>query len=215
MNVSIVPVGALEVNCVILSGDNRQAWIVDPGGDIKDILKLVREKEYTVVAIVLTHGHFDHLGGLDQLLEQLPDVPVYMAKEEAQWAFTAPENQYPPYYFLQKRPKTLQPILTDGMQLTVGALSAQIIATPGHTPAGICLLFNEGNEPLLLTGDTLFAGSIGRTDLPGGNMLTLSRSLKKLSALPIDARIIPGHGEETTLTQERATNPYLRDEDLF
>ena len=106
-----------------------------------------------------------------------------------------------------QKPATLVADLVDGATLTAGGLTAQVIATPGHTPGGACFLFAE--QKLLLTGDTLFAGSCGRTDFPGGDMAAMRESLRRLASLPPETRVIPGHGEETTIGRERATNPYM------
>ncbi len=215
LETTIIPTGAICANCTLVVKDH-DAWIVDPGGDAPDIIAALQTADATPVAIVLTHGHFDHIGGVADLCQHYPALPVYISPEDAEWAFSDPRNAYPPYYTQQPTPKNLQAVLVDGMTLEVGQIAAQVIATPGHTPGGVVLRFSAPDQQdIMLTGDTLFAGSIGRTDLPGGNMIVLDRSLKKLAALPGDARVIPGHNEETTLETERRTNPYLRDDDEF
>ena len=119
-----------------------------------------------------------------------------------------PQNAWAPYYSPTVRPATLALDLVEGATLSAGGLTARVLATPGHTPGGICLHFEK--EHLLLTGDTLFAGSCGRTDFPGGSMTTLSKSLKRLAALPPETEVIPGHGGTTTIARELAANPFLR-----
>ncbi len=208
-----IPTGPLGENCYLL-WEKTNAWIIDPGSDPEEIIAELHARELTPVAILLTHGHFDHLGALDAMLKEYPTLPVIMRQEEVEWAFSHPMNQYPPFYMHQHLPKTLQ---VAGDTLTLGGIEARLIATPGHTLGGQCILIEKNVEsPLCFTGDTLFQGSVGRTDLPGGSFPQLNASLKNLMALlPSDTTLLPGHGPATTVAIELRSNPYLQSEPDF
>lgn len=210
---SPIVTGPLAENCYLLWRE-KSAWIIDPGADAEEIIAELAARGLTPVSILLTHGHFDHLGALDALLKRWPDLPVVLRHEELDWCFTHPMNQYPPFYFHQQRPATL---ITPGETYTCAGLEARLIPTPGHTPGGQCILIEaDVPAPLCFTGDTLFAGSIGRTDLPGGSFAQLNASLKRLAqTLPTDVTLLPGHGPASTLAQELRTNPYLQGETDF
>jgi len=206
MNYDVLAVGAFEANCVIVWDDAKQAIVIDPGAEPGELIGFIRDHGLTPVRIVLTHGHIDHVSALDGLLAAFP-VPVTMQPEDAAWAFS-PVNRIAPYLVPPARPATLDISRPDGDVLVCGDLQARLLRTPGHTPGGCCLWFES--EKLLVTGDTLFAGSVGRTDLPGGDWSVLARSLTRLTDLPADTRVLPGHGSSTTIGQEKRTNPYLR-----
>jgi hydroxyacylglutathione hydrolase len=201
------PVGPLRCNCTLLANlESKEAIIVDPGDEITDILARLARYQLTLKQIVVTHAHIDHIGGAAQLkritgapvLFHQQDLPlVAMLDAQAAWlGIRTPEKV------------TLDQSAEDGLSAGIPGLEAQVLHTPGHTPGSICLLFPK--QELLLAGDTLFAGSVGRTDLPGGNGQTLLRSIHtRLLPLPENTLVVPGHGEETTLGQERDTNPFL------
>jgi len=195
-------VGTFEVNCSILVEDGN-AWIVDPGQEAHRIIDLLREKHLTPQAILLTHVHFDHFGAIPALQTAYPKLPVYVHPDDVP-AFTHPMNQLPPDYPAVDVPQNLR---TD-MPVALQSSPLTVIPTPGHTPGGVCYYLPDSK--LLLSGDTLFAGSVGRTDLPGGDMATLMRSLVALKTLPPDTTVIPGHGPFTTIANERAGNPFLQ-----
>lgn len=210
---AVIATGPLAENCYLL-WEGANAWIIDPGADPEKIEAEVTARALNPLAIVLTHGHFDHLGALDALLRRWPDLPVVMRSEERDWAFTHPANQYPPFYFHQQVPVSL---VEAGETFACGGLEARLIPTPGHTPGGQCILVEKGvPSPLCFTGDTLFQGSIGRTDLPGGSFAQLNASLRRLAeTLTPETTLLPGHGPATTLERELRLNPYLRPEPEF
>ena len=207
MNKEILPLGAIEANCIVLWDDPSAAWIVDPGADAARLTAFLAEKGLSPALVALTHAHFDHIGDITDLVAKWPTLPVHLAPADEMIAFH-PQNAWAPYYSPTVRPATLALDLVEGATLSAGGLTARVLATPGHTPGGICLHFEK--EHLLLTGDTLFAGSCGRTDFPGGSMATLSKSLKRLAALPPETAVIPGHGGTTTIARELAANPFLK-----
>ena len=199
-----IQVGGFEVNCSILS-ENGKAWIVDPGQEAGRIVGLLAKKGLEPAAVLLTHAHFDHIGAIPGLLEEFPELPVFVHGKDAQM-IGHPLNRLPPEYESFDRPKGLGGL--DGLARLGGLEGLEVIETPGHTPGGVCYHFPK--DKLLLSGDTLFAGSVGRTDLPGGDMATLMDSLRKLTALPDDTLVIPGHGMHTTIAAEKRGNPFLQ-----
>ena len=200
-----IQVGGFEVNCSILS-ENGKAWIVDPGQEAERIIDLLAKKGLEPAAILLTHGHFDHISGIPGLLEKFPELPIYVHEKDVPM-FGHPLNQLPPEYPSFEKPKNLIGFRST-FNLQPSTFNLEVIETPGHTPGGVCYYFPK--DKLLLSGDTLFAGSVGRTDLPGGDMATLMDSLQKLTALPDDTLVIPGHGMHTRIALEKSGNPFLQ-----
>ena len=200
-----IQVGGFEVNCSILS-ESGKAWIVDPGQEAGRIIDLLAKKGLEPAAVLLTHAHFDHISGIPGLLAKFPELPVYVHEQDAQM-FGHPLNQLPPEYPSFARPKNII-VFRSTFNLQPSTLNFEVIETPGHTPGGVCYYFPK--DKLLLSGDTLFAGSVGRTDLPGGDMATLMDSLQKLVALPDDTLVIPGHGMHTTIAAEKRGNMFLQ-----
>jgi glyoxylase-like metal-dependent hydrolase (beta-lactamase superfamily II) len=210
----VLPVGALQCNCSILGDEaSGEAIVVDPGDEVPRILALLQRHNLTVKQILITHAHIDHIAGAARLqaltgapiLYNQNDLPlVKMMAVQAGWLGVETPEVSPP-----------DDTLDDGKLISIGAvgngppaLSGSILHTPGHTQGSVCLYLPAQN--LLLAGDTLFAGSVGRTDLPGGDGPTLLRSIhSKLLPLPDATVVLPGHGPKTTIGEERETNPFL------
>jgi len=209
MKKKILPLGSIAANCIVLWNEgSSDCWIVDPGQDSGDLIAFLAESGLTPAVIVLTHGHFDHVGAVPGLLAKWPDLPVHIGPGDVVM-LGHPQNAWPPDYPRTPKPATLVADLTEGSTLSAGGISAKILSTPGHTPGSVCLFFED--ERLLLTGDTLFAGSCGRTDFPGGSMPQMKASLKRLATLPQDTAVIAGHGTPTSIGREVASNPYMMD----
>ena len=211
----ILPVGWLQCNCSILGDETTgEAMVIDPGDDIDAILEIVARHRLKVTAIVITHSHIDHIGGAKKM-KAATGAPVYLN-----------ENDLLLYQHLGEQAKmigTAEPEKTsidlspkDGDTIQAGSIKASVIHTPGHTPGSICLLVPAQDKradasPVLIAGDTLFRGSIGRTDLRGGDTRSILKSIKeKLLALDDNVLVIPGHGGETTIGFEREHNPFLQ-----
>jgi hydroxyacylglutathione hydrolase len=204
------PVGPLRCNCTILGDEiTHEAMVVDPGDNIPEILSRLQKHGLTLRQIVVTHAHIDHVGGA-ALLKKLTGAPVFLNKRDL-GLLSAMEMQAG--WLGVPTPEVMPPDASadDGVAVGLTSLPGEVLHTPGHTPGSICLLFPE--QHLLLAGDTLFAGSIGRTDLPGGDGRQILRSLRdRLLVLPDATRVVPGHGPETTIGEERQSNPFLQPE---
>lgn len=201
INSQTIPVGSYCVNCIVLWQD-ADCLIVDPGQDADDILAFVGERGLTPKALLLTHGHFDHIGGIPGILAKFPSLPAYAHPSDFPM-FGHPMNRCPPDYPGIPKPEQLKDIHDVAAELP--AFGIEVMDTPGHTPGSVCIRI--GN--LLLSGDTLFAGSCGRTDFPGGSMAQMRRSLAALAELPPETMVIPGHGAPTTIGREVDSNPYM------
>lgn len=205
----IFPVGLLQCNCSILGDEtSREAIVVDPGDDIPAIQTVLDRHGLTVKQIVITHAHIDHIAGAQQLkrltgapvLYNQNDLPlVKMMDVQASWLGMATPEVLPP-----------DVAMTDGQTVGVEGIAGIVLHTPGHTQGSSCLYLPQ--QLVLLAGDTLFAGSVGRTDLPGGDTKQLIRSIHdRLLVLPDEVLVVPGHGPNTTIGEERAANPFLQD----
>jgi glyoxylase-like metal-dependent hydrolase (beta-lactamase superfamily II) len=203
----ILPVGPLQCNCSIIGDEaTREAMVIDPGDNIDDVLALIGKHNLQVKQIVITHAHIDHVGGAMKLraatgapilLNQNDYALLNMLDMQAAWIGVAPPGKV-----------EIDRSVSAGETVSAGSHTAQILHTPGHTEGSICLYFEP--EKKLIAGDTLFAGSIGRTDLPGGSTQKIMQSLHNIVlALPDETMVIPGHGELTTIGQERESNPFL------
>ena len=192
MNIQTLVLGPLQVNCYIVY-ENQSCVVIDPGFEPERIMKTCEQLGLTIEAILLTHGHFDHVGGVKKLAEQT-DCRVFLHHEEQKLPsyITSGALYYTDTY-------------GEGDEISLAGMTFTVLHTPGHTPGSVCLRF----EDTLFTGDTLFAGGCGRTDLPGGDWNTIRESLRRLADLPGNADVYPGHGESTTLDNERQENPYF------
>lgn len=208
MEKEVLPLGPIEANCIILWSDPAKAWIVDPGADAEVIAGFCERRGLVPGLVALTHGHFDHIGAVPGLVAKWPGLAVHLAPADEKIAFS-PLNAWPPHYSATPRPATLVADLVEGAVLECGGLSAKVLSTPGHTPGSVCLHFER--EELILTGDTLFAGSCGRTDFPGGSMKDMGASLKRLATLPPSTEVVPGHGAATTIAREVESNPFMQE----
>ena len=187
-----LPLGAYQTNCYILKNDGK-ALVIDPGYEPETVLAHLRWEGLTLEAILLTHGHFDHVGAVKKLAAQT-QCRVYLHPEE---------NTMPPMMTAGKLHYTHT--YGEGDILELAGLTLRVLHTPGHTPGSVCLLCQD----VLFSGDTLFSGSCGRTDLPGGDWPTIQKSLRRLAGIEADLTVCPGHGEASTLSREKVTNPYL------
>lgn len=199
MNIKTLPVGQLETNCyVVVDEENLVCALIDPGDESNTIMDYVESNKLKVGAILLTHGHYDHVGAVKEIMEETGCEMYINPRDEGYevglsgMKFKMPEGGK--YY-------------DEGDVVKVGNLEFAVIATPGHTPGGVCLICRDA----LFTGDTLFRGSCGRTDLPGGSMREELRSLKKICRLPGDYEVYPGHMDSSSLERERRFNHYCRE----
>jgi hydroxyacylglutathione hydrolase len=204
----ILPVGPLQCNCSVIGDEqSREAMVIDPGDDIDDVLAILRKHNLKVQQIVVTHAHIDHVGGAMKL-RAATGAPILLNENDTS-LLKLLDVQATWVGVPSPGPVTIDSSLTTGDTVAAGSHKASVLHTPGHTEGSICLYF--AGEKKLIAGDTLFAGSIGRTDLPGGSFQKILRSLHgTILTLPDETVVIPGHGEATTIGEERATNPYLK-----
>jgi hydroxyacylglutathione hydrolase len=203
----ILPVGPLQCNCSVIGDEQtREAMVIDPGDDVEQVLDLIRKHNLQVKQIVITHAHIDHVGGAMKLraatgapvlLNQNDYALLKMLDVQAAWlGMAAPERV------------EIDQGMGQADTVKAGSLVGHVLHTPGHTEGSICLYFPA--ETMLISGDTLFAGSIGRTDLPGGSFEKILHSLHdRVLALPDETLVVPGHGPLTRIGEERESNPFL------
>ncbi len=203
MNITRIQLGPLETNCwVVDDALGGPALVIDPADDAGEIVRILSGRD--VAAIVLTHGHFDHLGGAGALVAAA-GAPLLVHEADAA-GITSPSGTGGAIFGFDHFAPPADRTLVSGDTVSAGAVSLEVLHTPGHTPGGICLL--GGGH--LFSGDTLFAGSVGRTDFPGGDGRALKDSIVRvLAPLPDDTIVHPGHGPGTTIGRERAVNPFF------
>ena len=203
----ILPVGPLQCNCSIIGDETtHEGMVIDPGDDIEDVLDLIEKHSLKIKQIVITHAHIDHVGGAMKL-RAATGAPILLNQND--YALLKMLDVQAAWIGMKDPGKVeIDHSLGQSDKVQAGSLTADVIHTPGHTEGSICLYFPLENK--LVAGDTLFAGSIGRTDLPGGSMEKIIRSLReKVMALPDDTLVVPGHGPLTTIGEERESNPFL------
>lgn len=199
MNIKTLPVGQLETNCyVVINEESLECVVVDPGDESNTILDYIESSKLSCKAIMLTHGHYDHVGAVKEVMEQT-GCELYINERD--------EGYEPGMSGMKfKAPEGVK-FYDEGDVIKAAGLEFKVLATPGHTPGGVCLICGQA----LFTGDTLFRGSCGRADLPGGSMRTEMQSLKRICQLPSDYEVYPGHMDSSTLERERRFNHYCRE----
>ncbi len=204
MEIIKLTLGMLAVNCYIIKYSENKAAVIDPGDEVEKIAKELEKQGLTPTQILLTHGHFDHIGAAAFLKEKY-SIPLYICEKdkvmltdrEKSGAYIAP--------FVKYNPVEADGFLKEGDEIALGEISLKVMETPGHSEGSICLM----GEDFIFTGDTLFQGSVGRTDLFSGNGKKLMESVKRLAALEKDYRLYCGHGEDTSLEAEKSFNPFF------
>ncbi len=199
MKIKSLCVGPIGTNCYLLCDEAAKVCaVVDPGGDAAAVAAAVRDTGCAPCSILLTHGHYDHTGAVAELRQLWPEIPVYLNRRD--------RYDGDPYLAQLFPPVPGAADYDEGDALSVGGLTVEVLATPGHSEGSVTLRCGDA----LLCGDTLFAGSCGRTDFPGGSWETILRSLRRLGQLEGDLAVYPGHMEPSTLERERRSNPFLR-----
>lgn len=203
LNIHTLTLGSYQTNCYIVHTDDPHTCvIIDPGFDAPAILKKTVESGLSVDAILLTHGHFDHVGAVEEIVAAT-GCKLWM--HESDWSqFPSPVTTF--FYPLANCDFTEVQFCEDGEMIHAGGLDFQVLHTPGHTPGSVCFLCEE----VLFSGDTLFARSCGRTDLPGGDPKQIRESLRRLAGLDSSLTVCPGHAESTTIALEKRYNPFMR-----
>jgi hydroxyacylglutathione hydrolase len=207
----VFAVGPIQANCVLL-GDAGvgELAVIDPGEEAEKIVDRVRASGLRPTMVLHTHGHLDHVGGTAELHRLLGgELPIGLHPDEIQLYRNAP-LQARMFGLEVEAPPEPDLMLRQGETVSVGGLELEVRHTPGHSPGGVCFVVSGAAEPVVIVGDVLFAGSIGRTDLMGGSFPVLERSIREqLYTLPDDTRVICGHGPDTTIGREKATNPFV------
>ena len=207
LHIECFTLGPFETNCYVVSCAEA-CWIVDASFGPEELIRHVKSRGFKVEALILTHAHVDHIAGVADVRRAFPALPVWIHGAEAAWLNDPLLN----LSGMMDAPVTApgpDRLLADGDILRLGETSWRVLHTPGHSPGGITLVCDTANTAIV--GDTLFAGSVGRMDLPGGDEATLTASIRrKLYVLPDSMRVLPGHGSETTIGREKRTNPFVR-----
>jgi len=213
MLLDVFPTGPIQANCTLLGDEGAGVLvIVDPGDEAGRIVEKVRASGLEPLAILHTHGHMDHAGGTAGVKVALPEVPVWLHREDLE-LYEHLARQGRMFGLEVEDPPPPDRWLEHGQRIAVGALELEVRHAPGHSPGSVCFVVHGGPEPLVIAGDVLFAGSIGRTDLLGGSFEVLERSIiDQLYTLPDETKVIAGHGPATTIGHERRTNPFVRSE---
>ena len=203
-----VPLGPLQTNCYLYALPDGDCVIIDPGEEAEKLIQIIREKKWKPVAILLTHAHFDHIGAVDKVRDFF-NIPVYVHKKEEEWLTNPALNGSRFFQLGEIKASPAEELISEEGILEIGDFTFKVLFTPGHSPGSIS--YYDENEALVFSGDALFQGSIGRTDLPGGNYQQLMDSIhNKLCTLPEDTLCLSGHGPETIIGDELHHNPFLR-----
>ena len=202
-----IPLGPWQTNALVLQSTNNEVTICDPGMDPAPLLDHLQQHDLLVKQIILTHAHVDHIAGIDAVSHCFDDPPILVHPEEQQW-LNQPELNLSSLSGFDVTTRPATGTIVDGQSVSVGVEEAKVWHLPGHSPGSIGLYFQSKN--ILIGGDTLFQGSIGRTDFPTSEPEAMEASLRRLLTLPDETRVYPGHGPSTTIGQERQTNPFLR-----
>ncbi len=204
-----VPLGPFDTNCYIVNHPaSDECWIVDAGLNPGALIDEIRRRRLRPVAVVLTHAHWDHIAGLWEVRKAFPEVPILIHEAERAWLADPLLNLSAAVVTPMTAPEASQ-LLRDGDELTLAGERWKVLHTPGHSPGGLTL-WHEPSATALV-GDALFAGSVGRTDFPGSDPQVLANSIRtRLYTLPDKTRVYPGHGPETTIGREKASNPFVR-----
>jgi hydroxyacylglutathione hydrolase len=207
LNWEQIPLGPLQTNCYILANSKKTCLIVDPGEEGKKLINHLEQRKLKPQAILLTHAHFDHIGAVDDIRNQY-NIPVYLHSKEKNWLVDPALNGSQFFMMGQIKVRQADHLISNEGTITVGDFTFEVYETPGHSPGSISFYFRE--DGIVVSGDALFQGSIGRTDLPGGNHEVLIKSIHdKLLVLPEETQVLPGHGPSTTIEMEMDTNPFL------
>jgi hydroxyacylglutathione hydrolase len=212
--IDVVVVGPIQCNCYILSDEaSGKAFLIDPGAESNELIEYLKKKKFELQAVLITHAHIDHVGGIEAV-QVVSNAPVYYHAGDKflyeNLSIQADHFKVTPAQLMATQPSVGEASLQDDQEFAFNGGSVKAIHTPGHTPGSICFLA-AGEESLLFSGDTLFAGSIGRTDLWGGNFDQLIDSIhSKLMVLDDSIMVLPGHGPDSTIGDERDSNPFLR-----
>lgn len=206
MKIVNIPTGMLQANTYLVCDEtSRLGFIVDLGGYSKELKNIIEKNDIQIQYIVLTHGHGDHIGGVQEHLKDFPDAKVVCSRAEEKMLLD-PELNEAHHFGPEKVSFNPDILVDDGDTLTVGNMTMKFIMTPGHTEGGMCILIDD----VLFSGDTLFCRSIGRTDLAGGDFRTIMESIKKkLFLLPDETQVLPGHMGPTTIGFEKENNPFV------
>jgi hydroxyacylglutathione hydrolase len=207
----VFPVGPIQANCVLLGDrDAGVLAIIDPGEESARIMERVKDSGLEPTMVLHTHGHLDHAGGTADLVRRLPaGIPVGLHRDELQ-LYQGLVMQGRMFGLEVEEPPMPDLWLEHGQRLELGGLELEVQHTPGHSPGGVCFVIHGAAEPLVIVGDVLFAGSIGRTDLMGGSFPVLEESIRQqLYTLPDETRVICGHGPDTAIGREKASNPFV------